>query len=286
MQKLLLLVCLIALLPACAKKQLDEKFTQALIERLTGHKEEPRFEVHVEPEEEKEPEQQRTLHKDMSLHFSVYKNDIDSVKRLVKKGADVNASLRGQDFEYTNILDNFLFDVGVYKVNQVASQKLVGIVGMPTPLHIASEEGFKDIVEYLIDRGANVNIKEPSEGRTPLHLASQRGYVDIVGLLVQAGADVNAKYDREQGRTPLHLASLGNQEEVVRLLMENGADPNIADKEGCSPLDIAYENDDVGIIEYLEENKAQRNQSKISKLFSSCKTRFFRLNIYRHSNPE
>ena len=48
-----------------------------------------------------------------------------------------------------------------------------------TPLHLAARYGHKEIVEYLVEKGADVNAKD-KEGWTPLHFAAQEGHTEIV----------------------------------------------------------------------------------------------------------
>ena len=76
-----------------------------------------------------------------------------------------------------------------------------------SPLHKAFQYG--RAVEILVDRGADVNIRNNS---TVLHEASRSGNLDVVQLLLSLGADVNDL--DHQGVTPLHEVSR-NQKSVI-----------------------------------------------------------------------
>ena len=52
------------------------------------------------------------------------------------------------------------------------------------------------IVEYLISKGANINVKDEYWKKTPLHYASGRGKADIIKYLISKGA--NKKYQRQR----------------------------------------------------------------------------------------
>jgi len=72
------------------------------------------------------------------------------------------------------------------------------------PLWVAVAEGKKEIVEFLIAKGANVNAAN-EEGATPLWKAAQMGQKEIVELLIAKGATVNAA--SEDGLMPLTKAA-------------------------------------------------------------------------------
>jgi hypothetical protein len=77
------------------------------------------------------------------------------------------------------------------------------------PLFYALHQG-PEMVQTLIDAGASVGVRESgrsgtTEGRTPLHLAAQCGYTDVIRVLVRAGADVNARDGF--GHTPMFAAA-------------------------------------------------------------------------------
>ena len=82
------------------------------------------------------------------------------------------------------------------------------------PLHTASEEGHLEVVRLLLDAGANVEGYE-EDYWTALMAASSAGHLSIVQLLVEHGADVNAW---SQGETPLMLAARSANQETYDFL--------------------------------------------------------------------
>jgi len=98
-----------------------------------------------------------------------------------------------------------------------------------SPLHWASRQGHKGIVDLLISRGAQVNAANMGDD-TPLHNAAQMGHVDILRKLIQHKADVNAF--NEHGNTPLHYACFGQFAAVAEELVGNGALVGICNKFG------------------------------------------------------
>ena len=104
------------------------------------------------------------------------------------------------------------------------------------PLHSAARHGHKEIVELLIEKGTDVNVRD-SSGKSTLHDAVLEGHKEIVKLLITKGADLNA----ESGYygTSLHVAASIGHKEIVELLIANGADVNVKDGFGRTPLDTA-----------------------------------------------
>ena len=93
-----------------------------------------------------------------------------------------------------------------------------------TPLHYATFLGMHDVVKFLIvEHSQDVNTRAFINNETPLHVASRCGHADIIQLLLEHGADVNALDDNRN--TPLHLSSgEGQMEVIVRILCKHGAD--------------------------------------------------------------
>jgi ankyrin repeat protein len=79
--------------------------------------------------------------------------------------------------------------------------------------------------KYLLSKGASINIAT-HQRRTPLFVAVQQRFENIVELLLQNNADVNLC--RKDGVSPLFMAALQNHKKIVQLLLHYKADPNIA----------------------------------------------------------
>lgn len=105
-----------------------------------------------------------------------------------------------------------------------------------TALHLSSLYGHLDIVQFLLENGAKVDIIG-EYNNTPLHLASTEGNLDIVEFLVNNGADIN--YTNKFGCTPLHNASGNGNLEVVKFLVNNGADIDAIDENSYTPFKYA-----------------------------------------------
>ncbi|HET8824023.1 MAG TPA: ankyrin repeat domain-containing protein, partial [Terriglobales bacterium] len=97
-----------------------------------------------------------------------------------------------------------------------------------TPLHYAAMYGSVEALQFLLEKGADVNASNQS-GATPLILAAWS--FERARLLVEHGATVNAATDK--GVTPLLVAaSESGNARTVRYLLDKGADIRAQDTEG------------------------------------------------------
>jgi len=159
-----------------------------------------------------------------------------------------------------------------------------------TPLIVAAGKGHRDVVVYLLDNGADINLMnyrigvtalgtsvadtemlrllldrgaDPNAGYPSLVSAASIGNTEAVKLLLEAGADINAK--GVEGTALAHACMRGNAD-VVRLLLEWGADPYAVDSREGSLYEIAADNKHGDIIPILLAAGVQGPASVIGRL--------------------
>jgi ankyrin repeat protein len=221
--------------------------------------------------------------------------DLGMTQILVNHGADVNA--RSEDHRTPLMIASrrpgavrivkFLLDKGA---NPNPNNKPIG---ESSPLMEALTGGDEEIVKLLIDRGADAQataemgltlaattqcerglraVAARMTNKEPFTMALQSiavlGDIRSVRLMLDHGADVNA-FDLF-GRTPLMYAAISDvfPLDVVKLLVERGADVNAKNKHlkagdaGLTVLDIAKQNGDAAIIDFLVKSGAKASPDR------------------------
>lgn len=106
-------------------------------------------------------------------------------------------------------------------------------------LHFAALEGRALEVEALLATGSDACVAD-RQGWTPLHFAAQSQHADIARILLRFGAEVDAV--DEHGKSPLAVALFNVHDgdgEVIAVLLGAGADPELKNRAGVSPRDLA-----------------------------------------------
>ncbi|XP_031632449.1 poly [ADP-ribose] polymerase tankyrase-2-like [Contarinia nasturtii] len=85
------------------------------------------------------------------------------------------------------------------------------------PIHNAAMYGNTDVVEYLIEKGAEVNV-ENEWHETPLYKAASEDHVDTIKLLIEKGANPFVRND--ENRTAREKAASSGYSEAAKLLEE------------------------------------------------------------------
>ncbi len=95
-------------------------------------------------------------------------------------------------------------------------------------LHICAQNEALHFLKCIIEKGANVNIKN-SQGNTPLFEAIRYyGDKEFIQALIDAGANINEQ--NNDGDTPMIFATRMQRKEAIELLYKAGANPFIKNK--------------------------------------------------------
>ena len=125
----------------------------------------------------------------------------------------------------------------------------------------------QDLKEAMKDatKDFNVNLVDFG-GNTALHLASANGFIEVVKYLVnELHCDINAK--NKSLSTPLSWAAFNGQKKVVEFLLEKGADFDTKNINGKKPSELAYDCGyyDISDILLTKENEKYKDIIKEEK---------------------
>ncbi|MHC4750482.1 MAG: ankyrin repeat domain-containing protein [Planctomycetota bacterium] len=178
------------------------------------------------------------------LHYAARRGHKEVVELLLANGADVNARDRMSKTPVEHAMGGNhreIVQLLIYKGADIS------------PLHFALYMKDEAEARSLIEGGADVNRRTPY-GTTPLDRAVVAGFRDIVELLIAKGANVNAKDNWDW--TPLHSAVYGHKD-IVEILIAKGANVNARDGGGRTPLWYAQEEGHNEIVELLRKHGAK-----------------------------
>lgn len=120
------------------------------------------------------------------------------------------------------------------------------------PIHVASRCGNVEILELLIDHGANMTLVD-AKGRTCLHCTTQSGYHSCLDFLLSTGCNMMLEERDDQGYTCLHIAVKGNKIECARTLLEHGADVNAITIDGRNAYILAEKQKSEKMLQILSQ---------------------------------
>lgn len=142
----------------------------------------------------------RTLSGTSPLHFACQNNHINAVEILLKNGANINAECSNQGKRPLHIS----CAAGALKVVKYLIGKKADINALTrgkfTPLAYAVIYGQRDVLKYLLDQGANTDIKDGND-RTALQLSYYQKDSFITQLLRKAGAhEITDEQAKQEGQ--------------------------------------------------------------------------------------
>lgn len=126
-----------------------------------------------------------------------------------------------------------------------------------TPLHYAVSAGSLEVVQALLDAGADPLLRRYDD-ETPLIIAAARNVNPAIAALLAAKGDINSV--DVTGATALHWATAMSSIELIRVLLKAGANPNVISIPQTTPFSNALARGDRHIIELLNEYNARPDE--------------------------
>ncbi|KAK9874477.1 hypothetical protein WA026_002825 [Henosepilachna vigintioctopunctata] len=155
-----------------------------------------------------------------SLHIAARNSNPSFLKMLLNKNVNVNVKTKNQ----RNALHIAALHGNLKNVELLISHINPNEIDSSgnTSFHEAVLGGELEVVNYLIKKGANINVSN-NAGANALHLAAGQGLSNFIHLLVNTyGFDVNTK--DSNGYTPLHYATRKGNYSEMKILIELGSD--------------------------------------------------------------
>lgn len=171
------------------------------------------------------------------LHDAVTAGDFARVETLVKSGGVIDAKNSAGE---TALLLAVKHDKTAIAKSLMAAGASINASAQnnDTPWLLAGASGRTEIIREMIPLGPDLSIRNRYGGNA-LIPACERGHVETITLLLTTAIDVN--HVNNLGWTCLlEIVILGDggprHIEAARLVLGAGADPNLADKDGITPL--------------------------------------------------
>lgn len=172
--------------------------------------------------------------------------DAEAVANLIAEGADLDVATGDGMTALHWAAQSGQTEIVELLLDAGANKDATTRIGKYTPLHIASSQANGAIVRKLLDAGANANAKTTNSQATALHLAAQEvAGAESVQALLEHGADPDAR-EGSAGQTPLMFAAAKNRVASLELLLQAGADPSASTR----------------VVEVLKEVYADRQASQ------------------------
>eukprot|EP00761_Pharyngomonas_kirbyi_P003576 gb/GECH01003580.1/.p1 GENE.gb/GECH01003580.1/~~gb/GECH01003580.1/.p1 ORF type:complete len:519 (+),score=116.11 gb/GECH01003580.1/:1-1557(+) len=201
------------------------------------------------------------------LHAAVKSNALDTVKYLhelfhasiiTRNSVGKTPLITASEFRYMDIVDYFLSlpSTGLELQDNLGNTALTQAVTF----------GNIEILNRLINHGANVWTWDEL-GKNILHKAAENGQVEALEILDENNPDCVMDQlnclDTENNATPLHLAVEKHYFKTAAQLISMGANVNRSDGFGCTPLQLALQNEDDEICKLLQSYGAKTKKGAL-----------------------
>jgi ankyrin repeat protein len=238
-----------------------------------------------------------------ALNLAVKNNHVSTINFLIDEGADLNkidsrrnypllTAIEGRNLEVIQILLRAGADINyksglispLMKVAEMGAVEILDLfdkrklkinlaISGSTALYVACSKNRTEIIEKLLQMGADINISNPFHG-SPLMIAIKNQHYDVAYRLLSEKS-INVERVDEDKNTALILAAQSNNERLVDLLLKAGANKNVANSEGFLPSDVTTSDKILTLLSsrggftrrVYKKNKTRKNHLKRSNVY-------------------
>ncbi len=189
-----------------------------------------------------------------ALYLACMEAQFSGVKTLVENGAKINISGQFNPLDVASSNSFYGTEIIAYLLENGADVNLICRGANETPLMGALHQEKPEALKMLLAAGANTNHISLN-GEAPLGRVAQHDFPIHVELLLAHQANIN--HQNRKGNTALHLATIRNNKNVVKVLIKAGIKVNTKNKKGETALDIAKKSNTslaTFIAKLVEEN--------------------------------
>lgn len=222
-----------------------------------------------------------------ALSYAAYLRDNDEVesqlaivKALLAAGADPNFS--SGNFETAMCSAVCADNKRLVEMLFAAGGKIEPCPAGWMPIIRAAQMGQATILEWLLEKGANINLKNTYR-QNALHISIEKNNIRLSAFLIHKGIDVNV--EDFEGNTPLIMATKKGDERLIDMLLAAKADPYYKNKNKQSALDLAELRDNLKDLFKPYTNRRSDNELKNDSLFQENPLTALLIAIY-HRNTE
>jgi ankyrin repeat protein len=199
--------------------------------------------------------------------------NVEAIRFLLSAGVKINVKNSPSHDILINYLNADLFAVRYPKTDEEKAARMVV---------------YDNGIEVLLKAGANRNAKDEGE-KSPLMLATEKGYLQIVKILLKSGLPANEQNQKDRA---LLIAAQRGHFEIAEVLTKNNANPNVPiittnsdyGNDCNAPLTVAAERNDFKMAKLLIDNGADVNF--ICKSGTSAFTKAIERYAHNYYNPE
>lgn len=132
----------------------------------------------------------------------------------------------------------------------------------------ATRRNGKECVRLLLDKGADPLADTWSE--TPLAAALRLGNSDILNIMLEKGANVHQQITTWNTPIAMHIAAIDGNISILEVLLKYGADASVGMTNGRTPLQLAICNEKIAAACFLIQ-KTTNHGASIRTLFSAMR---------------